>query len=133
MGSAMTTKKPRQGNDKKNPCDDIDYAHFCDGLEKQYQQAKEDGLFEVLRVLKLDKDHSDIHLAQAIDYFNEKGGAVEKDAPMDFLTECDKRMVSRDGAFRPALYCMLLSTHFAEAIEKRSVFLKHSFKYSFGG
>lgn len=128
----MTRKQTRQSDARDKPCDDVDYALFCDGLEKQYEQAKEDGLFEVLRILELDKDHSDIHLVQAIDYFNEKGGEVEQDAPMEFLTERDKRLVNRE-AFRPALYCMLLSTNFAAAIEKKSVFLKHSFKFSFGG
>jgi len=38
----MTTK---QNNDQQY--DDIEYAFFCDSLEKQYEQAKKDGLFEV--------------------------------------------------------------------------------------
>lgn len=129
----MTRKQTRESDARDKPCDDIDYALFCDGLEKQYEQAKKDCLFEVLRVLELDKDHSDAHLVRAIDYFNKKGGQVENDAPMEFLTERDKRMVNRDEVFRPALYCMLLSTCFAEAIENKAVFIKHSFKYSFGG
>ena len=37
--------------------DEIKYALFCDTLEEQYKQAKEDGIFEVLRVLELDKEH----------------------------------------------------------------------------
>ena len=44
-------------------------------LEEQYKQAKEEGVFEILRVLELDKEHSDRNLVQAIDYFNEKDGA----------------------------------------------------------
>jgi hypothetical protein len=52
--------------------DEIKYALFCKGLEKQYEQAKEDGVFEILKVLELDKEHSDRNLVQAVDYFNEK-------------------------------------------------------------
>jgi len=84
-----------------------------------------------LKVLELDKEHSDSKLVQAVDYFNEKGGVVEKDAPIDFLTESEKRIINRDGKFRPALYCMLLSSKFAEAIQNKSAFIQHSYKYAF--
>ena len=82
-------------------------------------------------MLELDKEHSDRNLVQAIDYFNEKDGVVEKDAPMDFLTEREKSIVNQDGKFRPGLYCMLLSTKFSEAIQNKSAFIQHSFKYGF--
>jgi hypothetical protein len=82
-------------------------------------------------VLELDKEHSDRNLVQAIDYFNEKDGVVEKDAPMDFLTEREKSIVNQNGKFRPELYCMLLSKKFSEAIENKSAFIQNSFKYSF--
>jgi len=127
----MTTKQDNQHSDNDQPYNEIEYAFYCDALEEQYKQAKEVGLFEVLRVLELDKEHSDRNLVQAIDYFNEKDSVVEKDAPMDFLTEREKSIVNQDGKFRPELYCMLLSTKFAEALEKKSAFIQHSFKYSF--
>ena len=127
----MTTKQSNQYSDNNQPYDEIEYALFCNALEKQYKQEKEGGLFEVLRVLKLDKEHSDRNLVEAIDYFNEKDGVVEKDAPMDLLTEREKNIVNQDGKFRPELYCMLLSTKFAGAIENKSAFIQHSFKYSF--
>lgn len=111
--------------------DEIKYALFCDSLEKQYEQAKKDGLFEVLKVLELDKENSDSKLVKAIDYFNEKNGIVEKDAPIDFLAEPEKRIVNRDGKFRQNLYCMLLSTKFSEAIQNKSAFIKHSLRFAF--
>ncbi len=74
----MTTKQSSQCSDNNQSCDDIEYALYCDGLELQYKQAKEEGVFEVLRVLELDKEHSDRTLVQAIDYFNEKEGIAEK-------------------------------------------------------
>ncbi|MDQ5884251.1 MAG: hypothetical protein QG556_590 [Pseudomonadota bacterium] len=128
----MGTKKSNHHSDNQ-PYDEIEYALFCDGLEKQYEQAKETGVFEVLKVLELDKAHSDENLVQAIDYFNKKDGLVEKDAPMDFLTEHEKSMVNQEEKFRHRLYGMLLSTKFAEAISNKSVFLQHSFKYGFDG
>ena len=81
--------------------------------------------------MSLDKEHSDKNLVQAINYFNEKDGVVEKDAPMDFLTEREKSTVNQDGKFRPGLYCMLLSIKFSEAMKNKSAFLQHSFKYCF--
>ena len=128
----MTTKQSNRYSDNNQPYDEIERALFCNALEEQYKQTKEEGIFEVLRVLELDKEHSDRNLAQAIDYFNEKdGGVVEKDAPMDFLTECEKSIVNQDGKFRPELYCMLLSKKFSDAIKNKSVFIKNSFKYGF--
>ncbi|HLX54154.1 MAG TPA: hypothetical protein VKR58_09440 [Aquella sp.] len=110
---------------------EIEYEFFCNGLEKQYKESKDEGMFEVLKVLELDKTHSDCNLVQAIDYFKEKDGIVEQDAPMDFLTECEKNIVKKDEKFRSELYCMLLSKKFAEAIKNKSIFLQDSFKYSF--
>lgn len=92
-------------------------------MERKYKKAKENSLFEILlKVLDLDKEQSDRNIVQAINYFNEKNGAVEKNASMDFLTEREKRMVYRDGKFRPELYCMLLSQSFGEAIQKNCIF-----------
>jgi hypothetical protein len=99
----MTTKQNNQYSDNHQLYDEIEYALFCNALEEQYKQAKEEGLFEVLRVIELDKEHSDRNLVQSIDYFNEKDSVVEKDAPMDFLTEREKNIVNQDGKFRPEL------------------------------
>jgi hypothetical protein len=127
----MTTKQSNQYGDNNQAYDEIEYALFCNALEKQYKQAKEEGMFEVLRVLELDKKHSDKNLVQAIDYFNKKCGVVKKDAPMGFLTEREKIIVNQDGEFRPELYCMLLSTKFSEAIKNKSAFIQHSLEYGF--
>ncbi len=121
----MTTKQSNQHYTE------IEYTLFCQSFEEQYNQAKEDGLFEILRVLELDKKHSDKNLVQVIDYFNERNGVIKQDAPMDFLTERERKMVNQDGRFRPELYCMFLSKKFSDAIEDKTAFIKNSFKYSF--
>ena len=91
----MVIKQNNQYSDRNQQYDEIEYALYCDSLEKQYKQAKEDGLFEILKVLELDKEHSDSKLVQAINYFNAKNGIIEKDAPIDFLTERENRIVNR--------------------------------------
>ncbi len=111
--------------------DEIEYAIYCDGLEKQYNQAKDEGMFEVLKVLELDKTHSDHNVVQAVDYFKENNGVIKNDAPMGFLTEYEKNIVNKGETFRSELYCMLLSSKFAESIEDRTIFMQHSFKYAF--
>lgn len=121
--------KTKQNNDQQY--DDIEYAFFCDSLEKQYEQAKKNSLFDVLKILELDEEHSDNNLVQAINYFKKKNGLIENDAPINFLTELEKIIVNKDGRFRPGLYCMLLSSRFSEAIQNKSVFLQHSLKYAF--
>lgn len=122
----MTTKKNNNQQD-----DDIKYAFFCDSLEKQYAQAKKNGLFDALKIFELDEEHSDPNVVQAVKYFKDSNGLVENDAPMSFLTEREKIILHENGQFRQALYCMLLSKKFADAIENKSIFLKHSFKYAF--
>jgi hypothetical protein len=124
-------KQNNQHSNDNHQKNETEYAIFCDALEKEYKQAKEQGLFEVLKVLELDKEHSDSKLVQAIDYFNKKDGVIEKDAPIDFLSERNKKMVTRNGKFRADLYCMFLSTKFADAIEEKSAFIKDSYSYSF--
>lgn len=117
-----------ESNQQEN---EIEYVIFCDVLEKKYNQAKEQGLFEVLKILELDREHSDSTLLQAVDYFKKKDGIIEKDAPLDFLSQRDKKMVNRNGEFHPDLYCMLLSKNFADAIDEKSIFIKDSYSYSF--
>ena len=129
----MTTKQNNfySSDTQQQDEDDIEYFRFCDSLEKQYKQAKEDGLFEILKILELDEKNSNSDLVQAVNYFKKKNGIIEKDAPVDFLTEREKRMVNKDGGFRSALYCMLLSSSFSAAIQNKSVFLQHSLKFAF--
>lgn len=123
----MTYKNSRSNETIKQ----TEHELFCDCLEQQYDQAKEDGVFDILKILELDRQHSEINIVEAVDYFNEKDGVVEQDAPMGFLTEQEKNSINRDGTFRSHLYCMFLSQAFAKAIENKTIFIKHSNKYGF--
>lgn len=128
---SMTTKQNNFDSVDDQQYDDVEYSLFCDSLEEQYEQAKKDSLFDVLKVLELDEEHSDNNLVQAINYFNKKNGLIENDAPINFLTKREQIIVNKDGIFRQGLYCMLLSSRFAEAIQNKTAFLQHSFKYAF--
>jgi hypothetical protein len=116
---------------KENNNDEIEYEFFCNGLEKQYKESKDNGMFEILKILELDETNSNCNLVQAINHFKENDGIVGQDAPLDFLTEFEKHILTKGEKFRSELYCMLLSKKFAESIENKSVFLQDSFKYSF--
>jgi len=105
-------------------------VNYCDALEKQYAEAKREGMFDALKVLELDESHSDTHLVRAVNYFKKHDGSITEDAPMNHLTEREKSIVNEGEKFRAKLYCMLLTIKFAEAIENKSAFIKHSYRYS---
>ncbi len=47
---SMTTKQNNFYSDDDQQFDDVKYVFFCDSLEEQYEQAKKNGLFDVLKV-----------------------------------------------------------------------------------
>ena len=109
----------------------VEYKLYCDTLESQFKEAKENGLFQILQVLELDDAHSDSSLVSAVNYFKKNNGVIESDAPFDFLSARDKKVVGNGVDFRPKLYAMLLSSAFSEAIQNKSAFISGSFKYAF--
>lgn len=118
-------------NENHEQYNDIEFSLYCDEIEKQYKEAKENCVFDILKLLDLDRENSDSKLLQAIDYFNEKDGVIESDAPMIFLTDREIQMVHKDGKFRPKLYSMLLSSSLTKALKNKTVFLQHSFEFGF--
>jgi len=56
---------------------------------------------------------------------------LEENAPVDFLSTREQQMLNKDGAFRPGLYCMLLSVKFSEAIENKKAFIESSLSFAF--
>ena len=104
---------------------------YYDHLETQYEQAKEAGLFEALKVLGLDEEHSDKNLVEAVNYYNFNDGDIKEDAPLGVFNKYEQRMINKDGNFRPALWAMLLSGKFVGALQDRTAFIEHSNKYSF--
>ena len=104
---------------------------YYDHIEAQYEQAKEDGLFEILRLVELDEEHSDNNLVVAVNYYNQNESDIKGNAPLDIFNKYEQRMINKDGNFRPALWAMMLSIKFSEAIQEKKAYIKHSNKYSF--
>ncbi|MBC8553347.1 MAG: SEC-C domain-containing protein [Candidatus Brocadiales bacterium] len=104
---------------------------YYDHLEQQYGETKEQGLFEVLKIMELDKKHSDRHFLDAVNHFKKANGEIDKDAPIDFLNKYEQRMVTKNGKFRADLYSMLLSTKFTTLLKEKEIFINHSAKYSY--
>ena len=69
----------------------------------------------------------DLH--RAMENFRLKDGAIDKTAPVDFLTPDDRTAVSRDGRFSVSLYKALLFLQVQSAIKSGTLNLEHSYKY----
>jgi len=110
---------------------ELEFNLFCDDFERRYDESNEMGIFEVLKIIELDTDNSPPDLVKAINYFKDKNGKVANDAPLEFLGEKERKAVINSGDFRPKLYVMFLSHAFSEALENKTAFLQHSFKYAF--
>lgn len=69
-------------------------------------------------------------LLNAIQYFKDKDGSVDKNAPLEFLKPVERKVVIEDGCqFRVSLYKALLFLHIQSAIKSGTLNLKHSYKY----
>ncbi len=115
---------------KDEPYDGFQTEAYYDGLEAQYEEAKNEGLFMILPVLRLDEQHSEKSLVDAVSYYIQNDGDIKEDAPMGILNKYEQRMVKK-GGFRPKLWAMLLAGKFSEAIQEKKAFVKHSNKFSF--
>jgi len=70
------------------------------------------------------------HLLYAIQYFKEKDGLIDKNAPDDFLKAMERKAIyDGGGQFRISLYKALLFTYIQRGIKSGSLNLEHSFKY----
>ena len=69
----------------------------------------------------------DLH--RAMEHFRLKDGAIDKTAPVDFLTPDDRTAVSRGGRFSVSLYKALLFLQVQSAIKSGTLNLEHSYKY----
>lgn len=83
-----------------------------------------------MKLLKLDADHSDQNIVEAVQYFLDKDGLPDEDAPIRCLTDGEIAAINRDGNFRPKLYSMVLAGKVAEGIANKTLFLQHSYKYA---
>ena len=84
----------------------------------------------ILKAIEFDTGSSVPVIIHAIDYFKQKDGQIDSNAPLDFL-ESDERKsaLKHDGKLKVSLYKVLLFQHVANAIKSGALNLKYSFKY----
>ena len=83
----------------------------------------------ILRAVAFLAEPSARELRQAIEYFKLKDGAIDKTAPVEFLTPEERQAVSRDGRFSVSLYKALLFLQVQSGIRSGTLNLEHSYKY----
>lgn len=109
--------------------DELEY--YCNHMEQQYDENKDNGLFDVLLLLEINEESTNKDFVKAIKHFKAQNGNVGSEAPIEILTPEEITHVFKDGEFRHKLYSMLLSVKFTEGIENKSIFISHSCKYSY--
>ena len=83
----------------------------------------------ILKAVTFLAEQSAKDLHRAMEHFRLKDGAIDKTAPVDFLTPDDRTAVSRDGRFSVSLYKALLFLQVQSAIKSGTLNLEHSYKY----
>ena len=83
----------------------------------------------ILKAVAFLAEPSARELRQAIEYFKLKDGAIDKAAPVEFLSPDDRKAVSRDGRFSVSLYKALLFLQVQSGIKSGTLNLEHSYKY----
>jgi TnpA family transposase len=84
----------------------------------------------ILKALTFHAESSAAGLLNAIEHFKAKDGAVDKQAPLDFLDDDERKAVTEAGrGFRLSLYKVLLFSHVRTAIKSGNLNLEHSYKY----
>lgn len=69
-------------------------------------------------------------LLEAIRYYNEKDGGIDKSAPVEFLKPAEREAVTEDGQVsRISLYKAFLFIHIQSGIKSGALNLTHSYKY----
>jgi len=125
-------KKSRNGKDsveslKNDFQSDLNSDDYYAILEKQSAKMQNRAT-PILKALSFNAETSSESLLEAIDYFKEKDGGLDKNAPTDFL-DADERALICNGKFRVSLYKAFLFIHVMGGIKSGTLNLKDSYKY----
>jgi TnpA family transposase len=85
---------------------------------------------EIIKHVIFDKETSDSRFIRAIEYYKDRDGQINADAPIDFLELEEQRVLTDEtGKFRISLYKALLFEKVADAIKSGALNLLYSYKY----
>jgi len=108
---------------------------FDSSLDNRYEfiekksKSLQGKLSGVVKSIEFDELSSHKDIIEAIRYFKNKDGEILKDAPRDFLTEEEQKVIFKEGSFRVSLYKILLFFHISDAIKSGRLNLKYSYRY----
>jgi TnpA family transposase len=83
----------------------------------------------ILKVLTFQGEAGAEALLEALQYFQDKDGAIDKHASLAFLSSEERTAVVEQGRFRVSLYKAFLFLHTQRAIKAGTLNLEHSYKY----
>lgn len=83
----------------------------------------------VVKAIEFDEMTSHKNIIEAINYFKNRDGNIQKDAPIAFLNEEEQQIIFKEGKFRVSLYKILLFFHISDSIKSGRLNLKYSYRY----
>jgi TnpA family transposase len=104
---------------------DDDYFSILEARSVRIQNR----ISPILKVLTFQGEAGAEALLDAFQYFKDKDGAVDKHAPLAFLSPEERVAVTEHGRFRISLYKAFLFLHTQRAIKAGTLNLEHSYKY----
>jgi len=104
---------------------DDDYFSILEARSVRIQNR----ISPILQVLTFQGEAGAEALLDALQYFKDKDGAVDKHAPLAFLPPEERTAVTEHGRFRVSLYKAFLFVHTPRAIKAGTLNLEHSDKY----
>ena len=107
---------------------DADGTHYYNILEERSLRLQK-RINPILKALEFQYEPGAKYLAAAITHFKKNNGVIKSNAPVDFLEEAERNLVSGNGLFRPSLYKALLFLHIASAVKSGQINLEYSYKY----
>ena len=104
---------------------DDDYFTILDARSLRIQSR----VSPILKAMTFQGEAGAETLLEALQYFKDKDGAVDKHAPLAFLQPEERVAVTDNGRFRVSLYKAFLFLHTQRAIKAGTLNLEHSYKY----
>ena len=104
---------------------DEDYFSILEARSVRIQNR----ISPILKVLTFQGEAGAEALLDALQYFQDKDGAIDKHAPLAFFSPEERMAVVGQGRFRVSLYKAFLFLHTQRAIKAGTLNLEHSYKY----